>query len=225
MFPIGFVGYPSLDPFAKTIREYLDQSIDRMLFERVNIFDPKYQNKKRAAHNSEGKQIKKCKTSEMSRSISVSSGEVSSVESISSSSQKPLPDGYPIIVYPFLDPNVWKEAGRLYEGKPWEVNIPQELRKDFYNEVKEVVNLMKSAGVCHLDIRLSNMFYRVTSDRKIEIKLIDFDFAHPINSVLNPVFYSYVNTRTENEYPKEVDTVDNNWNLHMLGKLYTALSI
>ena len=57
-------------------------------------------------------------------------------------------------------------AGRSYwNGEAIEVTVPTRHRAQLYSNVTNAVNDMAAAGVCHLDMRLSNnVFFRVEDE-------------------------------------------------------------
>ena len=171
VFPVGFIGYPSREAaFSSSIRDYLNHVIHPSLFDRAKIGSIT-QAKYTSSRKSEGSKKRKINSES---DVSASSDQSTSSAESNDASTK-LPDGYPILVYPYLNPNMWKIAGQLNgdDRFQWDVNIAEEYRQAFYDKVKEVVHQMAEAGVCHLDIRLSNIFFRIDqTSQNIEIKLI-----------------------------------------------------
>jgi hypothetical protein len=61
-----------------------------------------------------------------------------------------------------------------------------------------------AAGVCHLNIHQSNVFFRVKEEEEVLVKeVIDFDFVFPKDHPLSNVFVDTVQ-QTQNAYPKDI---------------------
>lgn len=241
VFPVGFIGYPAeASTFAANIRAYLDDIIDPMLIDRVKLVgmdQPIYRSFAKSSSVEVGTSSKNAKRKRTSGSDTANAnvGETERSDQLVGSDSAPvredslrrkrLPDGYPIVVYPFLDSNVWTQAGELYrDSHRWVIRVPENNRQKFYDEVEEAVRHMTNVGVCHLDLRLSNIFFCITEDDHVKIKIIDFDFSQPINCPLYPAFQYYI-ANTINEFPKQMKQVTTEWNTFMLTLLKTALGL
>jgi hypothetical protein len=228
VFPVGFIAFPDR---SNSVREFLGDSminglekvLGQQLIKRARVapLDENIAGQKRNVPSSNYKSSKRQRnTSDMDdRSASASDRSASDYEDTSA----PLPGGYPIIVYPRLDVT-WQMAGTTnIESGESVVNVPETHRKGFYGKVCDAVQLMAGAGVCHLDMRLSNIFFRVDND-EVQIKIIDFDFAHSQDHVLPKVFLNLIDSTT-NAYPPNIDVAGNAWQQFMLRALHDALGL
>jgi hypothetical protein len=109
--------------------------------------------------------------------------------------------------------------------------VPKNLRSSFFRKVEDAVEAMALAGVCHLDIRLSNVFFRVQKseegkeeEEEVFIKVIDFDFAYFMDQPLPDYFLAMV-TNSDNAYPEHITVANAEWSQHMLGILHRALGL
>eukprot|EP01031_Cornospumella_fuschlensis_P027769 gene27769-33538_t len=72
----------------------------------------------------------------------------------------------PLLVYQLLDEKSWTNT-----EKP-----PKEYRDQYVIALREVVDLLNEAGVAHMDLRPSNIMWRIDdSGRILEIRVIDFE--------------------------------------------------
>lgn len=98
--------------------------------------------------------------------------------------------GWPILVYENLELSGWIRADLLLKEHKVSANVASHtyktasndistLRKLFIQSLKNAVQRLKEAGVVHIDLRIYNIFYKVTKDRSDEpevlIKIIDWD--------------------------------------------------
>lgn len=106
--------------------------------------------------------------------------------------------GYPIVVYPRLDPADWRRGDLL-------LNEPSnEVVAMFIDKVKETCRLLVSAGIIHMDMRLYNIFYRVETDvdgspSDVRIRVIDWDDSVRLNQYV-PEEYLQI-TRLTTRFP------------------------
>lgn len=239
VFPVGFIGFP--DHRSSPVRQFLgeamidglEKAIDQQLIERVRVssVDETVVGQKRKVSSSDYEPSKRPHHASDSdtRSARASDRSTSEFDEVDDSASA-LPSGHPIIVYPRLD-DTWQLAGttNVASGESV-VNVPETHRKEFFDNVCEAVHLMATAGVCHLDIRLSNVFFRVqpsaiANDRdEVQIKIIDFDFAHPQDHVL-PDLFSMIISDTVNAYPSGIDVANDAWQQYMLSGLRDALGL
>lgn len=104
------------------------------------------------------------------------------------------------------------------------MNVPLQHRASFYDKVRRVVDLMAEAGVCHLDVRLNNLFYHVEQNGEVNIKVIDFDFAWLMDHQLPELFREWIDN-TYNAFPKNVNVAGREWLNPMMAALRTALGL
>lgn len=220
VYPVGFLGWPSstvgdfLDRFAVDFRA----KIGRNLVERAKVQIP-----------STSISVASDRSCESTRRRTTTDNNTAPHILLDG----PLPTGYPILVYPLLtEQDGWRLAGQSScYGEAIEVSVPQHLRSSFFRKVKDAVNAMALAGVCHLDIRLSNVFFRVQKaeereeeEEEVFIKVIDFDFAYFMDQPLSDYFVSMVN-ETENSYPQHITVANAEWSQHMLDLVHKALGL
>eukprot|EP01033_Poteriospumella_lacustris_P012258 gene12258-8768_t len=199
VFPVGVIGYPAAGDSDATaflgtrFRRTLDTVIGEQLLRRVELlsgWEPCEVSDKRTTTSSSPRK---------QRAAASAAPDASAVGA--------LPPGYPIVVYPRLEGS-WQIAGVTYLdtctlSQTSTVSVPSEYRSAFWDEVCRVVSLMAEAGVCHLDMRLSNLFYRVERG-EVRVKVIDFDFAWRMGHRLPGVFRQWIDD-TYNAFPKDID--------------------
>ena len=89
--------------------------------------------------------------------------------------------GYPIVLYPMLDPSIWTRSDALLK-EPNDILVSM-----FIDSVKVACELFTSAGIVHTDLRLYNIFYRVDysecnkSIDMVHIKVLDWDDSVRLN--------------------------------------------
>lgn len=227
VFPVGFIGFPGRhDPvrgfLGDVMIERLETSIGKQLIDRVRVapFEKEeIAGQKRKASSSDRQPSKRRNPSDVDRNANGSDRTASEYEDTPGS----LPSGFPIVVYPRLG-SPWRMAGTTdVETGVSEVYVPETHREAFYGKVRDAVGLMARAGVCHLDIGLSNVFFRVEDD-EVQIKLIDFDFAHAQDHVF-PKLFTHLISHTINAYPRTIDEAGDAWQRFMLRALRDALGL
>lgn len=87
--------------------------------------------------------------------------------------QNYVEDGCPIIVFDLLNTE-WKNT------KP-----PQEFYRLYLDAVEKAVLILNSAEIAHLDLRPTNIMWRI-QDTTLEIKVIDFEDSLPFNTIFEP---------------------------------------
>eukprot|EP01033_Poteriospumella_lacustris_P014477 gene14477-10351_t len=247
VFPVGFIGFPGRDPAttSERFRSGLERAIGSEMLERAafeSAASPTCEMSSKRKATSSGSSDeggpKKKKKQMKQKQPTVASDDTDSdriadnashdSEKAQSAADVPLPPGYPIVVYPRLEESRWRFAGTTYfvEGVPpcSTVDVPRQYRASFYDKVCRVVDLMAEAGVCHLDVRLNNLFYRVEENGEVNIKVIDFDFAWRMNHQLPAVFREWIDD-TRNAFPKNVHVAGRQWLNPMMAALRTALEL
>jgi hypothetical protein len=241
VFPVGFIGFPGPGPATTTFlgeqfRSGLEKAIGSELLEGAAFESAASQtceiSRKRKATSSgssdERGPRKKQRVSDDNDAYRTAEGSVShDSDDDQSATDGPLPPGYPIVVYPRLEAP-WRVAGNTcldpVDCSPFStVNVPRQYRASFYDKVCRLVDLMAEAGVCHLDVRLNNLFYRVEHG-EVHVKVIDFDFAWRMNYQLPAVFREWIDD-TRNAFPKSVNVAGRQWLNPMMAALRTALEL
>ena len=217
VFPVGVIGYPAAGDADATaflgtrFRRTLDTVIGEQLLRRVELLSG----------------WEPCEVSDTRTTTSSSPRRASASAAPDASAVGALPPGYPIVVYPRLEGS-WQIAGVTYLdtctlSQTSMVSVPSEYRAAFWDEVCRVASLMAEAGVCHLDMRLSNLFYRVEHG-KVRVKVIDFDFAWRMDHRLPGVFRQWIDD-TYNAFPKDIDVAGSAWSDAMMAAMRTALTL
>jgi len=85
--------------------------------------------------------------------------------------------GHPIVVYPLLDSDQWQPATEL-------VHQDEEICGQFVKLLTRVLREFIKAGVVHMDFRLYNLFYRMKGQSLVGIKVIDWDDALLVGSII-----------------------------------------
>lgn len=97
--------------------------------------------------------------------------------------------GYPIVLYPYLDKNIWKRSDNMIYEK-------DNVIKSFLAAVANACTLLERAGIIHTDLRQGNIFYRIGSgsalvqaepavpDPVVSIKIVDWDDSLRLNEVI-----------------------------------------
>jgi hypothetical protein len=104
----------------------------------------------------------------------------------------------PIRIYPniFLMNPPFQET--VQDGK---VILSTDLHDAFLGELSEAFSTLKAAKVCHFDLRLENIVYRVKED-SLEIKILDWDYSDFFGRELSADFREMVsNPYSGLEYP------------------------
>ena len=115
--------------------------------------------------------------------------------------------GHPIFVYEDLSlQSVWREASRMLD----EADTSQELITMFVAVLKEALQAIAAAGVIHMDLRLSNIFYRVVQyehdaasgvqSSRVEVRIIDWDDSLLIGEIVDKSLYDKM--RGDHRYPQ-----------------------
>lgn len=94
----------------------------------------------------------------------------------------------PLLIFHFLDDKVWKNV-----EKP-----PEKYREQYIEALRQVVDLLNEAGVAHMDLRPSNIMWKVDDSKgRLDIRVIDFEDA-----CLFGTYIDYVDTLGEDaRYP------------------------
>lgn len=111
-------------------------------------------------------------------------------------------NGCPIIVFNLLDSS-WKN------NKP-----PEEFRRLYIDGIDRVVSILNSAEIAHLDLRPTNIMWKILDDNTLKIRVIDFEDSLPFNTI----FYPYPNLLIDRRYPffqqdhaHKITKSHNNW--------------
>eukprot|EP01031_Cornospumella_fuschlensis_P027125 gene27125-32769_t len=94
----------------------------------------------------------------------------------------------PLLIFHFLDDKVWKNV-----EKP-----PEKYREHYIVALRQVVELLNEAGVAHMDLRPSNIMWKVDDSKgRLDIRVVDFEDA-----CLFGAYIDYVDTLGEDaRYP------------------------
>ena len=129
--------------------------------------------------------------------------------------------GHPIFVYPNLETNnsgsipVINNDGRVSE-------FIKNNKETFFSLVEEACEIFEKAGVCHLDIRLTNIYYFVDNGNNIKIKVIDWDYSNLLNHKIESGFEELC--RNSSIFPDSFLIANREWHQLMLKNLKIALN-
>ena len=122
--------------------------------------------------------------------------------------------GYPIAAYPNLEyEGEWTRAISV-EGQ---VTVPIELRQTFYSHLEIACESFERAGVCHLDIRLANIYFRIKGIDQVEIKVVDWDYSNLLNCKLESGFQELC--KNSYVFPNHFTVASREWHQYMLEDL------
>jgi serine/threonine protein kinase len=114
------------------------------------------------------------------------------------------------------------------------VVIPEAKRQDFFFKVQAACRHFERAGICHLDIRLPNIFFReisttssasASASSEIDIKIIDFDYSSKLNIPLDPTLKQCIMRNNTIIFPTNILLACKEWHDFMLKKLLTELEL
>lgn len=108
--------------------------------------------------------------------------------------------GYPVVVYPRLDPEWTRGDALLHEPSDAVVHL-------FIKAVTEACGLFVTAGIVHMDLRLCNIFYRVEagvdgSATAVHIRVIDWDDSVRLYQYVPEEFLEC--TRLNRTFPRQL---------------------
>jgi hypothetical protein len=97
-------------------------------------------------------------------------------------SPKDYDAGHPIVLYRQLEA-IWQLAEKIE-------NETDDVIKSFLDELTRLLDVFVTVGVVHMDIRLSNIFFKVQEDNTVHIVVIDWDDALMLNDVIPGYLHS-----------------------------------
>jgi thiamine kinase-like enzyme len=116
------------------------------------------------------------------------------LETVYSKHEEALPAGHPIFIYENFFLDEWKLAGEDiiknegHSSVDLQIYVAQKHHEALLALVKGACESFEQAGVCHLDLRLSNIIYKFDENGALKIKVIDWDYSHLLNAPLDPAF-------------------------------------
>lgn len=97
-------------------------------------------------------------------------------------SPKDYDAGHPIVLYRQLEA-IWQLAEKIENETDGVIN-------SFLDELTRLLDVFVTVGVVHMDIRLSNIFFKVQEDNTVHIVVIDWDDALMLNDVIPGYLHS-----------------------------------
>ena len=102
--------------------------------------------------------------------------------------------------------------------------IPEEYVKKFYRKVKDACAEFMKLGICHYDLRLKNILFRINEvDHDVEIKVIDWDYAGFFGEQLEGTFYQIIQELTT--YPHGIAEASDKWYEFYLKQIKQELQV
>jgi hypothetical protein len=91
--------------------------------------------------------------------------------------------GHPIVLYRQLEA-IWQLAEKIE-------NETDDVVESFLDELTCLLDVFVTVGVVHIDIRLSNIFFKVQEDNTVHIVVIEWDDALMLNDVIPAYLHSF----------------------------------
>ena len=102
--------------------------------------------------------------------------------------------------------------------------IPEEYVKKFYRKVKDACAEFMKLGICHYDLRVANILFRINEvDHDVEIKVIDWDYAGFFGEQLEGTFYQIIQELTT--YPHGIAEASDKWYEFYLKQIKQELQV
>lgn len=110
--------------------------------------------------------------------------------------------GCPVVVFNLLD-STWKNQ------KP-----PPQYSQSYLEGIEKAISMLNSAQIAHLDLRPTNIMWRIIDDTTLEIQVIDFEDSLPFNSFFHPyqaIAYDRRYPFFEQTSPQKITMDHNTW--------------
>ena len=100
-------------------------------------------------------------------------------------------------------------------------DIIKQNKDTFYSLLEKACESFEEAGVCHLDIRLPNIYFSVENGNEIKIKVVDWDYSNLLNYMNESGFEEFC--RNSAFFPKILKMANEEWHRYMLQNLRITL--